>query len=58
MALECDASFDPDEHVATLIMRHVGEVRDRLALECVWRAVGQIPGVWQGLTLVHLPTQR
>jgi len=49
MALQHDASFEPDEHLATLVLRHVGEVRDRLALECVsrvWRAAGQIPGVW------------
>jgi len=45
-----NTSFQPDEHLATLVLRHVGDVRDRLALECVsrvWRAVGQIPGVWQ-----------
>jgi hypothetical protein len=50
MALEHGASFEPDEHLATLVLRHVGDARDRLALECVsrvWRAVGQIPGVWQ-----------
>jgi hypothetical protein len=50
MALERCASLEPDEHLATLVLRHVGDVRDRLALECVsgvWRAVGQIPGVWQ-----------
>ena len=50
MALQPGASFEPDEHLATLVLRHVGGVRDRLALECVsrvWRAVGQIPGVWQ-----------
>ena len=54
MALDHGASFDPDEHLATLVLRHVGEVRDRLALECVsrvWRAVGQIPGVWPQLDL-------
>ena len=54
MALDQGASFEPDEHLATLILRHVGEVRDRLALECVtrvWRAVGQIPGVWQSQDL-------
>ena len=48
MALEHGASFEPDEYLATLVLRHVGEVRDRLALECcsrVWRAAGQIPGV-------------
>jgi hypothetical protein len=51
MALAHGASFEPDEHLATLVLRHVGDVRDRLALECVsriWRAVGQIPGVWWG----------
>ena len=40
--LEHGAPFEPDEHLATLVLRHVGEVRDRLALECVsrvWRAV-------------------
>jgi hypothetical protein len=50
MASEHGASFEPDEHLATLVLRHVGKVRDRLALECVsrvWRAAGQIPGVWQ-----------
>ncbi len=48
MASEHGATFEPDEHIATLVLRHVGDVRDRLALECVssvWRAVGQIPGV-------------
>jgi hypothetical protein len=55
-ALEHGASFEPDQHLATLVLRHVGSVRDRLALECcsrVWRAVGHIPGVWlqQNLTL-------
>jgi len=49
-------SFEPDEHLAALVLRHVGTVRKRLALECVsrvWRAVGQTPGVWatQYLTL-------
>jgi hypothetical protein len=46
MASEHGATFEPDEHIATLVLRHVGDVRDRLALECVssvWRAVGQIP---------------
>jgi hypothetical protein len=46
---EHGASFEPDEHLATLVLHHVAGVRDRLALECVsrvWRAVGQIPGVW------------
>ena len=50
MALEYCASFEPDEHLATLVLRHVGNVCDRLALECVsrvWRAAGQIPGAWQ-----------
>jgi hypothetical protein len=54
MALEHGASFEPDEYLATLVLRHVGDVRDRLALECVsrvWRAVGQIPGVWQSQDL-------
>jgi len=54
MALEHGASFEPDEYLATLVLRHVGEVRDRLALECcsrVWRAAGQIPGVWQSQDL-------
>jgi hypothetical protein len=49
MALERGVSFEPDEHLATLVLRHVGNVRDRLTLECVsrvWRAAGQIPGVW------------
>ena len=54
MALEHGASFEPDEHIATLILGHVGDLRDRLALECVsrvWRRVGQIPGVWQSQDL-------
>ena len=54
MTLEHGASFEPDQHLATLVLRHVGEVRDRLALECVsrvWRRVGQIPGVWQSQDL-------
>jgi hypothetical protein len=44
MTLDRGASFEPDEHLATLVLRHVGGVRDRLALECVsrvWRAVGR-----------------
>ena len=55
MALEQCASFEPDEHLATLVLRQVGDVRDRLALECVsrvWRAAGQIPGVWQSQNLI------
>ena len=47
-------SFEPNEHLATLVLRHVVEVRDRLALECVsrvWRAAGRIPGVWQSQEL-------
>jgi len=56
MALDQGASFDPDDHLATLVLRHVGEVRDRLALECVsrvWRRVGRITGGWgrQDLTV-------
>jgi hypothetical protein len=55
MALEPCASFEPDEHLATLVLQHVGEMRDRLALECcsrAWRAAGQIPGVWQSQDLI------
>jgi hypothetical protein len=54
MALEHGASFEPDEHLAALVLRHVGDLRDCLALECVsrmWRAVGQTPGVWQSQDL-------
>jgi hypothetical protein len=29
------ARLDVDEHVAALVMRHVDDYRDRLALECV-----------------------
>ena len=55
MVLEHGASFEPDEHIATVVLRHVENVRDRLALESVsrvWRAVGQIPGVWQSQDLI------
>jgi len=55
MALTQGASFDADEHLATLDLRRVGKARDRLALECVsrvWRAAGQIPGVWQSQDLI------
>jgi hypothetical protein len=51
------ALFEPPGHLAALVLSHVGDVRDRLALECVsrvWRDAGQIPGAWeprQDLTL-------
>jgi hypothetical protein len=49
-------ALDPDDHLATLVLRHVGDARDRLTLECVsrvWRRVGMITAGWarQDLTV-------
>jgi hypothetical protein len=50
MAFESGASFALDEHLVTLHLRHMGKVRDRLALECcsrLWRAASRTPGMRQ-----------
>ena len=47
---ESVASIDVDESVASAIVAHVPEVRDRLALGCVSRAcrlAAASPGCWQ-----------
>ena len=44
------ARVDVDESVASAIVAHVPDIRDRLALGCVsivWRVAGSSPGCWQ-----------